>query len=273
MKIIMVDPYNYGLDYVLPDNEEMQKNFGVNPPDKEKAVQQWNRLHDIYCKLNIEIEIIKSEKDLSDMVFVANAGLPHGATFILSNFRYEPRMLEQAHYFKFFSKTHGIVTWDKHCNFFFEGQGDALWAEDRLLVGYGFRTAKATVEILREIIEKTYDIISLELQTDIAPTRFYHLDTALAYLGRDNFLVCREAFTEKSFKKIENLGNLILVDAVDANRLVCNAVTIGKKIIMQTPSPALKEKLEKYDYEVISVDTSEFIKSGGSVKCLTLILD
>lgn len=270
MKIVMVDPYNYGLEYILPDNKRMKQNFKRNPPDKHKALLQWLELYKIYLKLEVEVEILKSAPNLPDMVFTANAGLPYRTVFVLSNFRYDERKKEQNYYNRFFNNTHRIITWHKFPNAYFEGQGDALWAEEKLLVGYGLRTSKMAVGFLRGIIDK--EIVALELRNDCAETFYIHLDTALAYLGNNNYLVYQHAFNQESFRKIENLGNLILVDQPDADQLVCNAVVIGNKIIMQQPSKQLQEKLENLDYEIISVDTSEFIKSGGSVKCLSLIL-
>lgn len=272
MKIVMVEPSHYDLRYVLPDNHWMVLNFKKNPPDKLKASQQWEKIRNIYRQLGIEVEIMASQKMLPDMVFVANAGLPFGSRFILSQFRHHQRRPEQQFYKFFFGREYRLISWD-HADMYFEGQGDALWAEDKLLVGYGFRTSKSAVGILGEVIDRVNDIITLGLRTDIMPTNFYHLDTALSYLGNNNYLVYQSAFTRKAFRQIENLGNLILVDEIDARQLVCNAVTIGKKVILQKPSPRLKEKLENLGYEIIGVDTSEFIKSGGSVKCLTLIID
>ena len=64
----------------------------------------------------------------------------------------------------------------------------------------------------------------------------------------------------------------IIVDTQDAGNFACNAVNIGDKIIVNKASDNLKSKLNQLGFEVIEIDLSEFIKAGGSAKCLTLKL-
>ncbi len=56
----------------------------------------------------------------------------------------------------------------------------------------------------------------------------------------------------------------------DAKNFACNAVAIGQTIIMHKASAELKAVLAQRGFEVIETDVSEFLKSGGSCKCLTL---
>ena len=60
----------------------------------------------------------------------------------------------------------------------------------------------------------------------------------------------------------------ISVDQNHANEFICNSVHIGCSIL--TPSPNISEYCEGYVKYLC--DLSEFIKSGGSAKCLTLKL-
>ena len=64
----------------------------------------------------------------------------------------------------------------------------------------------------------------------------------------------------------------IIVDTQDAGNFACNAVNIDDKIIVNKASDNLKSKLNQLGFEVIEIDLSEFIKAGGSAKCLTLKL-
>jgi len=69
----------------------------------------------------------------------------------------------------------------------------------------------------------------------------------------------------------ETFGEDILwVSEADANNFACNAVAIGQAVILHKASVGLKAALAQRGFEVIETDVSEFLKSGGSCKCLTL---
>ena len=62
------------------------------------------------------------------------------------------------------------------------------------------------------------------------------------------------------------------MDTHDAGNFACNAVNLKNKVIVNKASNHLKSELHKLDFDVIEIDLSEFIKAGGSAKCLTLKL-
>jgi N-dimethylarginine dimethylaminohydrolase len=63
-----------------------------------------------------------------------------------------------------------------------------------------------------------------------------------------------------------------VVDTEDAGNFACNAVNVGNTIFMNKASDALKSRLLVAGFKVNEVDLSEFLKAGGSAKCLTLKL-
>ena len=52
-----------------------------------------------------------------------------------------------------------------------------------------------------------------------------------------------------------------------------NAVQIGRFVFLNQPSDRLSEALKRRGFEVVGLDLSEFLKAGGSAKCLTLRLN
>jgi N-dimethylarginine dimethylaminohydrolase len=59
----------------------------------------------------------------------------------------------------------------------------------------------------------------------------------------------------------------------EAERFACNAVVIGKRVITNTGCNQLPAMLSAAGYEPIATPLDEFVKAGGSAKCLTLRLD
>jgi len=66
---------------------------------------------------------------------------------------------------------------------------------------------------------------------------------------------------------------LIAVAPEEARSFACNAVVVGKHVITNTGCPRLHQDLLQRGYTPHETPLSEFVKAGGSAKCLTLRLD
>jgi N-dimethylarginine dimethylaminohydrolase len=64
--------------------------------------------------------------------------------------------------------------------------------------------------------------------------------------------------------------NIIWVSEADARNFACNAISIEQNVILYRASAELKSTLKQRGFETIEVDVSEYLKSGGACKCLTL---
>ena len=53
----------------------------------------------------------------------------------------------------------------------------------------------------------------------------------------------------------------------------CNAVVVDKTVLLNDGAPKLADDLRERGFTVHLLGFSEFIKSGGSAKCLTLRID
>ena len=155
----------------------------------------------------------------------------------------------------------------------FEGAGDALFdrgIRSLLWFGYGYRSNAAAVEWLRS----SFDIEVEELR--LCDARFYHLDTCFCPLEGGYLLYYPAAFDSKANAAIQArvpLEKRIAVSEEDAIHFACNAVNIGHTIILNYATRELTARLASLGFEVIQTRMSEFIKAGGSTKCLSLRLD
>ena len=103
--------------------------------------------------------------------------------------------------------------------------------------------------------------------------RFYHLDTCFCPLDDQNALFYPQAFTAESIKAMEQKISLHPVNEADAVRFVCNAMVLGNNIVLPAGCNRTYELLSSLGYESHPVNLSEFLKGGGSAKCLTLRID
>lgn len=262
---LMCRPDHYGIDYEINPWMDL-----AVQPDKEKALVQWKRLVSILKEeFNCTIKLVPPVKGLPDMVFTANAGYVQGKRFIPSRFRFAERRGEERHFRKWFEDEGYEIAGLPESASFFEGFGDALPLGDTLFAGYRYRSDIASHKAIGKILGRR--IISLEL---VNPA-FYHLDTCFCPLPSGDLLYYPGAFDEYGLKVIREVvdkGRLIEIKREEAERFSCNAVVLGEAIVMNSGSSELKRKLEERGYTILETDLSEFIKSGGSAKCLTLRL-
>ncbi len=157
--------------------------------------------------------------------------------------------------------------------FLFEGMGDLLKipGQYRCLCGYGFRTAYDTISHLE--VATDYEIIPLEL---INPN-FYHLDTCISIIDADTVLYTPTAFSVASREKLKQLFTHCLEvperEAAEGFALNMHVITHHNKktAILQEGNRETEAILQQLNVEVVALDTSEYIKSGGSVFCLKMM--
>ncbi len=258
----MCHPDFYGIEYEI--NPWMSRHRQAN---QERAGQQWRRLCELLrVELGAEIELVEPQAGLPDMVFTANAGLVWSNKFILSNFRHEVRQGEAAHYEAWF-KARGYEIIRLPQPSYFEGEGDLLRCGDLCFAGYHIRSDILSHQRIAEIIER--EILSLELTN----SWFYHLDTCFCPLSESRALFYPGAFDPYARRVLENhVAELIAVSEREAARFACNAIVDDKRIVMNEDCPELRRTLEDRGYAVFDTPLDEFIKAGGSAKCLALVI-
>ncbi len=265
IKIFMCPPTYYNkIDYEI--NPWMKK--GTECKNQE-ATAKWNELKGLIQRLGVEVLVMDAQPRLPDIVFTANAALIYKDKAIISRFRHIERQPEE----KFYSdwlKAQGFEVIHLPEDIAFEGAGDALFAGDTLYSGYVPRSDISSHAKMSEIFGVR--IISLEL---VNPS-FYHLDTCFCPLTDGYLLYYPKAFDEYGNRIIENNfseDKRIAVNEEEAGAFSCNTVSIGKSVIMNKTTDRLKNVLKSKGFDAYEVDLKEFMKAGGSAKCLTLKLN
>ncbi|MEM1041727.1 MAG: arginine deiminase-related protein [Bacteroidota bacterium] len=271
-RVLLTTPAHFRVDYVI--NPHMAGNVGsVNAG---QARREWGALRDAYGGLGVEVSTVEGAADLPDMVFCANQTLPYQTPggergVVLSRMHAAQRKPEVAHYAGFFrEEDYEVHSLDADLPGDFEGMGDALWHPGRYLLwgGYGYRTDAEVYERLSSALG--FPIAALRL-TD---PDFYHLDTCLCPLDEHTALVYPGAFDDDGLALVRHyFARVIEAPEDEARRLfACNAHSPdGRHVIVQRGCAGTNEKLREAGYEVIEVDTGEFLKAGGSVFCMKLM--
>lgn len=270
--VLMVEPDHYDVLYEI--NPHMVGNIGsVNA---SVAADQWNTLRSVYESLGYSVHIIDAVSNLPDMVFAANQTFPFidengKPRVVLSKMASEHRQPEVPHFAKWYAQ-HGFdVIHHTDPPIEFEGMGDAIWHPGRrlLYIGYGYRTKLGALQRAANCIQ--CDVIGLEL---INP-HFYHLDTALSVIDETTALYVPDAFTPTGESILRVMFEcLIAVPITEAKQgFVTNGHSPnGTHFIVHKGNSVTVSQLQNIGIQVIEVDTSEFLKSGGSVFCMKMML-
>ncbi|MDG5777551.1 arginine deiminase-related protein [Haloarculaceae archaeon H-GB2-1] len=268
--------------------------YRINPhmtgrADPAVATEQWQTVVDVYDDYATDVEVLDpstlyeqtlrdgpkpapAPERLPDMVFCANQSMPHPTEkrVLLSHMATRERMAE-VEYLRAWYESEGYAVEQLDTQATFEGMGDALWYPGRELVvgGYGFRSERRAYEELSERFDVPVVMLKLTLED------CYHLDVCLSLLDEETALLYPGALTDAGVETLQSLVDTVIEvpreEAIEG--FACNAHSIdGQHVVLQRGNPETVRKLHDHGFEPIEVDTSEFMKAGGSVFCMKLML-
>ncbi len=252
----------------------------VGTVDTDLAKEQWQSLKDNYVEIGCEVKTVDAVEDLEDMVFAANQVLPGidetGKPFaLLGEMRHEKRRLEVPWYRQWFlANGYKIIMLSdalesgSPCRVL-KPRAMLLWHPGRKLLwgGYGSRTDKEAYPLIHKLLN--VPIVLLRLNDP----RFYHLDTCFCAINEETVMIYEGAFDSDGLRLIKHFfKNVISVSEKDALNFALNAVAINGNVVLQKGSPGTVDALKAAGFNPIEVDTSEFMKSGGSVFCLKMMV-
>lgn len=270
-QFLMCYPKNFLVNYEI--NDWMKDKIGT--VNEKLAISQWEELHKQLLSLGNNIMLMRNQSpEVPDLVFTANAALKIGNSVLISKFSKKERQAESYYYKQVFENLN--LHTDMRCieeNINFEGAGDILLHKksDTYVLTYGFRTDQKALKPIIDFIAENNQQSSV-LQVQLVDSRFYHLDTCFCPLDNGDILYFPDAFSSQSQKElIEKFSSqLIKINEADAINFACNSINIDRFIILNKSSAKLIKTLLDRNFIVIETPLNEFLKAGGSAKCLTM---
>jgi N-dimethylarginine dimethylaminohydrolase len=262
MAILMCPPDYFGVEYEINPWMHVE-----NAVEHDRAEQQWNALLAAYRELDQAVDLVEPVRGNPDMVFTANAAVVRDRRAVLARFRHAERQPEEPIWRAALSDR-GYRVDELPPGISFEGAGDALFVGDRLFAGYGFRTDQESHALVGEALD--VEVVSLRL----VDPRFYHLDTCFCPLGPEVVMFAPAAFAKASARIIRQLvPHVIEVPVHVAAGFVCNAITVGDRVLSSVGVEQVETSLVREGFHGRALPMTEFIKAGGGVRCLSLVLD
>lgn len=268
-RLLMCPPQYFSV--VDVKNPHMEGNVGR--VDAARAGEQWDEVLAAFTASGIDVAMIEPLADCEDMVFCANQTFvgPRAdgkKLCVLSNMTHPSRQREVPAFEKWFTANgYQIERLPAHIRL--EGSGDAIWHPGRRLIwgGHGYRTQPEAYEGLSDLFD--VPVLRLALRSPV----FYHLDTCFCAIDEQTALIHAPSLAPEGVELVRAVFEHVIEcpDEEALKGMACNACSIfGRKIVIQENNPITVAAMRKRGCEVQEVDTSEFMKSGGSVFCMKM---
>lgn len=260
-RVIVCPPEHMEIKKIINNTQRVYASTNI---DRLLARKQHNQFISVLKENGTEVIETPVYPVLNEQVFTRDVGFAIGGTFYLSHManpvrKDEPPVLEKT------LQNHGFP-YKKPFRHPIEG-GDVIVDEDIVWIGISERTTMVAAENLAKLLP-FHRIEQLKIDKEIL-----HLDCAFNVIGEDWALIYREAFTDEGVEKLKKRYNLIEVSEEEQFTMGTNTLSIGNSQIISLPeNTEVNKRMAEYGFEIIEVDFSEIIKSGGSFRCCSLPL-
>ncbi|WP_045521598.1 dimethylarginine dimethylaminohydrolase family protein [Neobacillus niacini] len=258
-RVILCQPQYMTIREVINETQKEFKDEGIHI---KLALEQHREFVRTLEANGIEVILLPYHKKFPEQVFTRDIGFTLGQTIFVAKMAHDVRIGEEE----------VLKQWldDEEMSYYnlaedrIEG-GDVIIDGETIYVGLSNRTHLEAVEHLQSILNQ-YDVKAIPFKE-----RYLHLDCVFNVISPDIALIYPPALTKEDIDLFSSRYELIEVSEEEQFTLGTNVLSIGnKKILSLHVNKQVNQKLRNHGFEVIEVDITEIIKSGGSFRCCTL---
>jgi N-dimethylarginine dimethylaminohydrolase len=258
-RVILCQPQYMTIRDVINETQKAFVNEGIHI---ERALEQ----HDVLVKTlkdnGVEVILLPYHKKYPEQVFTRDIGFTLGQTIFVAKMATDVRAGEE----------NVLKQWleDEEVSYFnlveerIEG-GDVVIDQDTIYVGLSDRTNQKAAEQLQRLLNQ-FNVIPIAFKE-----KYLHLDCVFNVVSPEVALIYPNALTKEDIELFSNRYELIEVSQDEQFQLGTNVLNIGNKRVLSLPvNEKVNKQLRNRGFDVIEVDITEIIKSGGSFRCCTL---
>ncbi|MDN4524620.1 dimethylarginine dimethylaminohydrolase family protein [Fictibacillus fluitans] len=260
-RVIVCEPQYMSISEVI---NETQRHYARENINRSLASTQHKEFVHALRNQGVEVVELKPDQQYPEQVFTRDIGFTIDSTVFLCNMGSTIRKGEEEILKKWLISQK--VNMQPLPGTKIEG-GDVVADRENVFVGVSGRTSNISIKALQQHLpEKNVMAIPFD-------KKYLHLDCVFNILSPKEALIYPPAFQEKELDILSKMYDLIEVSQEEQFTLGTNVLSIGNKKVFSLPfNKKVNRKLRERGYEVIEVDLSEIIKSGGSFRCCTLPL-
>lgn len=258
-RVILCQPQYMSIREVINETQEHFKNEGIHI---ERALEQHSEFVKTLKENGIEVILLPYHKKYPEQVFTRDIGFTLGQTIFVAKMATEVREGEE----------NVLKQWleDEEISYYnlaeerIEG-GDVVIDRDTIYVGLSNRTDQKAAEQLQRLLNE-FNVIPIPFKE-----KYLHLDCVFNVVSSEVALIYPNALSKKSIDLFASRYDLIEVSEEEQFQLGTNVFSIGNKRVLSLPvNKNVNKQLRARGFQVIEVDITEIIKSGGSFRCCTL---
>jgi len=259
-RVILCQPEYMTIRDVINETQKHFKDEGIHI---DRALEQHNELVNTLRSYDIDVILLPYHKKYPEQVFTRDIGFTLGETIFVADMASDVRKGEDD-VLKQWLEDEGIsyynIIGDQ-----IEG-GDVIIDQDTIYIGLSNRTNQEAIDHLQELLNKQFEVITIDFQE-----KFLHLDCVFNVISPNVALIYPKALKKEDIERFKSRYELIEVSDEEQFTLGTNVLAIGNNRILSLPvNKEVNQQLRNHHFEVIEVDITEIIKSGGSFRCCTL---
>lgn len=258
-KVILCQPQYMTIRDVINETQKHFKDEGIHI---EVALEQHHEFVNTLKNYGVEVILLPYHKKFPEQVFTRDIGFTLGETIFVADMASDVRKGEE----------NVLKQWleDEEISYYnllgdqIEG-GDVVIDQDTIYVGLSNRTNQQAADHLKGLLS------NLNVRAISFKAEYLHLDCVFNVVSPEVALIYRPALTDEDIQLFSSRYDLIDVSEEEQFTLGTNVLAIGNKRILSLPvNKGVNEQLRGKGFEIIEVDITEIIKSGGSFRCCSL---
>lgn len=258
-RVILCQPQYMMIREVINETQDHFKHEGI---DIERALEQHADFVKTLKNHDIDVILLPYHKKYPEQVFTRDIGFALGETIFIANMATNIRVGEE----------NVLKQWleDEELSYYnlaeerIEG-GDVIIDQNTIYVGLSHRTDQRAAEHLQRLLTP-FHIIPIPFKE-----QYLHLDCVFNIVSPDVALIYPNALRKEDIKLFSSRYECIEVSEEEQFQLGTNVLSIGNKRVLSLPiNEQVNHQLRTRGFDVIEVDITEIIKSGGSFRCCTL---
>lgn len=258
-RVILCQPQYMTIRDIINETQEHFKNEGIHI---ERALEQHDELVKTLKNNGIEVILLPYHKKYPEQVFTRDIGFTLGQTIFVAEMATDVRTGEE-NVLKQWLEDEDISYYNLKGEII-EG-GDVVIDQETIYVGLSNRTNQKAAEQLQLLLNQ-FKVIPISFKDE-----YLHLDCVFNVVSPEVALIYPNALTKKDIELFSSRYELIEVSEKEQFQLGTNVLSLGNKKVLSLPiNEKVNKQLRNRGFQVIEVDITEIIKSGGSFRCCTL---
>jgi N-dimethylarginine dimethylaminohydrolase len=260
-RVILCQPKFMAIEEVI---NYTQQEYADENIDVELAMKQHQEFEKLLCEHGVEVIKLPSSEQFPEQVFTRDIGFTVGQEIFVAEMASDIRKGEEEALEEFLADENipYQTTTDR-----VEG-GDIIVDRDKVYVGISSRTSEEAVRNLQRNLPN-HNIIRVPFNE-----KYLHLDCVFNILSPEIGLIFPEALSEEMVETLSRSYKLIEVSPEEQFTMGTNVLSIGGGKVFSLPqNKQVNAAMRAHGFEVIEVDFSEIIKSGGSFRCCSMPLE